>query len=289
MAWHIRMKQSLDIFLNNSIYTLLGLLVVEEFGLDFNTVDVGRAWLKYLPFACTAEDIALRNLKAGIPALEAGSTNNPYTEWIGAGIRADPWGYMAPGQPELAAEMAYRDAYLSHRRQGLYGPMFFAATIAAAFTVQDPLEAVQIGLTEIPAGCQLAQHIHWALAEAPRITTYRQARQMVEQHFAGIEHAHTVNNACLTVFGLAIGKTDFNRVIGETVAMGMDNDCTAATAGSIVGAIVGKAGIPRHWYQNFNNIIHSYLIGQPRYEISDVVERFAQQATRIYHWQSRHE
>ncbi|MEN4011231.1 MAG: ADP-ribosylglycohydrolase family protein [Bellilinea sp.] len=263
------------------VYTLLGLFIVEEYGPNFSTEDVGKAWLKYLPFAYTAEEAALRNLKAGIPAMQAAAHQNPFTEWIGADIRSDPWGYLAPGYPELAAEMAHRDAYLSHRRQGIYGEMFFSAAIAAAFQVKDPLEAIQIGLTEIPANCQLAQHVHWVLAEAPRITTYRQAREAVEERFAGMSTAHTLNNACLTIFGLSIGGTDFNRVIGETVAMGMDNDCTAATAGSIVGAILGRGGIPEHWYRDFNDTIHTYMIGTPQLAITDVIERFTEQARFI--------
>ena len=271
------------------VYTLLGLFIVEEYGPDFSTEAVGKAWLKYLPFAYSAEDVTLKNLKVGIPALEAGAFQNPFTQWIGADIRSDPWGYLAPGYPELAAEMAHRDAYLSHRRQGIYGEMFFSAAIAAAFQVEDPLEAIQIGLTEIPADCQLAHHVHWALAETTRITTYRQAREAVEQRFAGMAGSHTINNACLTIFGLAIGRTDFSRVIGETVAMGMDNDCTAATAGSIVGAIVGKAGIPQHWYQNFNNSIDTYMIGTPRLVITDVIDRFIEQTKRVNDRRNRNE
>ena len=269
------------------VYTLLGLFIAEEHGPDFSTEAVGRAWLKYLPFAYSAEDITLRNLKAGIPALEAADQNNPFTQWIGADIRSDTWGYLAPGFPELAAEMAYRDAYLSHRRQGIYGEMFFSAAIAAAFQVKDPLEAVQIGLTEIPADCQLAQQVRWAIDEAPHIQNYRQARQLVEQRFENMATVHTINNACLTIFGLAIGKTDFSKVIGETVAMGMDNDCTAATAGSIVGAIVGKDGIPPHWYQNFNNSMDTYMIGMPRLAITNVIDRFTEQAKRIYRRHTR--
>jgi len=264
------------------VYTLLGLLVVEEYGPDFSTGDIAKAWLKYLPFAYTAEEITLKNLNAGIPATKAGDWDNPFTEWIGADIRADPWGYLAPGYPELAAEMAYRDAYVSHRRQGIYGAMFFSAAIAAAFQAQNPIEAIRIGLTEIPAECRLAQHIKWALAEAPRIKSYRQAREAVDQRFVGMPSAHTVNNACLTVFGLTIGGIDFTRVIGETVAMGLDNDCTAATAGSIVGAIIGKAGIPAHWYRNLNNIIATYMNGIPQMELTDVIERFIEQAARVY-------
>ncbi|MFN8482575.1 MAG: ADP-ribosylglycohydrolase family protein [Anaerolineae bacterium] len=262
-------------------YTLLGLLIVENYGPWFTTADVGAAWLKYLPYACTAEEVTLRNLKAGVQALDAGAVENPFTEWIGADIRSDPWGYLAPGWPERAADMAYRDAYISHRRQGIYGEVLFSAAIAAAFSVSDPLEAIAIGLTEIPAACQLAQHIAWALDAAPRIKTYREARAAVDERFARVEGVHTTPNACLTIFGLSIGGTDLTRVIGETVAMGLDNDCTAATAGSIVGAIVGKDGIPPHWYQRFNNCIHSYLIGQPRFAISDVVDRFTRQAIQV--------
>jgi hypothetical protein len=63
--------------------------------------------------------------------------------------------------------------------------------------------------------------------------------------------------------------------------MGLDNDCTAATAGSIVGAVVGKKRIPPHWCRNFNNTVHSYLIGRPRFRINDLVARFGRQAERI--------
>ena len=137
-------------------YTLLGLLILEEYGPGFTTVDVGKAWVRYLPIACTAEEVALANLKKGISAHRAGTIDNPYCQWIGADIRSDPWAYAAPGDPELAAELAHRDACLSHRRNGIYGAMFFAAAQAAAFAVDDPVEAIRIGLTEIPRDCLLA-------------------------------------------------------------------------------------------------------------------------------------
>ena len=263
------------------VYTLLGLLIVEDYGFDFTTEDVGNAWLKYLPYACTAEEITLQNLKNGLPAEIAGSTNNPYCEWIGASIRADPWGYMAPGLPERAAEMAYRDAYLSHRRQGIYGEMFFAAAISAAFVLDDPVEALRIGLTEIPRDCALAEAIRWALDVSPKIKDYQMARAAVDSRFEGMDRVHTINNACLTVFGITIGGMDFTRVIGETVAMGLDNDCTAATAGSIVGAVIGKDGIPARWYKNFNDTIYSYVFGMEKFSLADVLKRFERQAVIV--------
>ncbi|MEI8189341.1 MAG: ADP-ribosylglycohydrolase family protein, partial [candidate division NC10 bacterium] len=80
--------------------------IVEKFGPAFTIEQAGIAWQKYLPLACTAEKVALQNLKNGCPASKTGEKNNPYSEWIGAFIRADPWAYMAPGWPEKAAELA---------------------------------------------------------------------------------------------------------------------------------------------------------------------------------------
>lgn len=208
--------------------------------------------------------------------------DNPFCQWIGADIRSDPWGYLAPGLPEKAAELAYRDAYISHRRNGIYGEMYFSAVIAAAFATDNTLEALKLGLTEIPKGCLLYKDVEWALEAGKDIYDYAQARKAVEERFGGMSGVHTNLNACLTIFGLMIGGDDFDRVIGETVAMGYDNDCTAATAGSIFGAAKGISGIPEKWYRNFNNKVLTYINGHPELKIDDVIRRFALQAEKVF-------
>ncbi len=255
-------------------YTQLGLLILEECGRDFTTADVGRMWRKYLPMAYTAEEVTLRHLQEGLPPELAGRTDNPYREWIGADIRSDPWGYAAAGNPELAAEWAYRDATLSHRWNGVYGAMYFSAAVAAAFTVDHPRDALEIALGEIPAECAMAETVRWALDRGKGIHHYREARAAVEERFGEMSCVHTLNNAALTIFGLLIGGRDFTRVIGETVAMGMDNDCTAATAGSIAGAVIGIDNIPAQWTRNFDDVVYSYLNGVERFSIQDLTHRF---------------
>jgi ADP-ribosylglycohydrolase len=262
-------------------YTVLGLLILERYGPHPTTAEIAEAWLDWVPYACTAEEIALKNLRAGVDVARVGSHENPFVEWIGADIRADPWGYVAAGWPERAAALAYADGYLTHRRGGVYGEMFFAAAIAAAFVVDDPLEAIRLGLTEIPRKCALAHAVRWALQVAPELKDYADARRAVDERFAGMHPVHTINNACLTIFGLAIGGLDVTRVLGETVAMGLDNDCTAATAGSIVGAIVGADRIPSHWTTPFQDQAHTYLRDHDTFAISDLVRRFARQRERI--------
>ena len=262
-------------------YTLLGLMILEEYGPDFTTDELGEAWIKYLPFAFTAEGIALDNLRKGVPPMQAAEVDNCFLNWIGADIRSDPWAYAAPGWPEKAAELAYRDAYVSHRRNGIYAAMYFSAAISAAFTVDNPVDALRIGLEEIPADCYLAREVRWALDTAGQIANYRDAAAAIEERYPLMGGAHAINNTVLTVWGLTVGGDDFTKVIGETVAMGKDNDCTAATAGSIWGAVYGKSAIPKHWYKNFNNTVHTFLYHQSPFAIDDVINRFIAQAEKV--------
>jgi ADP-ribosylglycohydrolase len=268
-------------------YTQLGLLILEKYGLNFTTANVAEMWKKHIPLAWTAEEIALRNLRAGIAPEKAGGIDNPYQEWIGADIRSDPWGYACAGWPERAAEFAHRDAALSHRGNGIYGAMFFAAAISAAFVVDDPILALKVGLTEIPQDCRLTHDIKWALRTAPKLKNFREARAAVERRFNGMHHVHTNNNACLTVFGLALGKNDFTKVIGTCVAMGYDNDCTAATAGSIFGAIHGIRSIPEHWWKPFGNRAATYLKGVQAFRNDEMVRRFAVLTKRVWNGANR--
>lgn len=263
------------------IYTQLGLLILEDYGPDFSVDDVGAAWMKYLPHAATAEGIALRNLHAGVPSMQAAEVDNPFMFWIGADIRSDPWGYGAPGYPEMAAEFAWRDATISHRRNGVYGAMYFSAVIAAAFALEDPMQALEAGLTEIPADCLLAREIRWALHNAGDVKDYKEARAAVDRRYAGMHRIHTINNAVLTIWGLSIGGEDFTKAIGETVAMGLDNDCTAATVGSVYGAAYGVDAIPSHWTRNFNNKAYSYINGIETFALDDMFQRYATQAERV--------
>ena len=130
-------------------YPLIALHLLEEYGPDFTTQHVGRGWQLKLPYLMvyTAERVAYRNLVNGLRAPETATYINPYREWIGAQIRADLWGWVCPGRPEQAAELAYRDAALSHTKNGIYGEMYFAAAIAASFAVDTVEEALLAGLT----------------------------------------------------------------------------------------------------------------------------------------------
>ncbi len=262
------------------IYTQLGMLILEDYGPGFSVDDVGAAWVKYLPVSPATP--VLENLQSGVAPTDAAEADNPVQFWICGDIRSDPWAYAAPGYPEKAAEFAWRDASVSCRRNGTYGAMYFSAVISAAFALGDPLAAVEAGLSEIPAECVLAREARWALDAASGIKDFRAARAAADARYAGMHPVHTINNAALTIWGLALGGDDYTKLIGETVAMGLDNDCTAATAGSIFGAAYGADAIPAHWTRRFNNKAHSFIIGQESFALDDMVNRFTALARQVH-------
>ena len=273
---------------DDTIYTLLGLLTLEKYGMDFTQEDMAEIWKRYLPLdgengsrGCYwGERIMMTNLLNGQELPEAGLEANPNLQNIAGWTRADSYGYVCPGWPEKAAELAYKDCSVNHRRNGVYGAMFMAAAISAAFAVDDPMEAVRIGLTEIPENCLFAEGIHWAL-EHP-CSDYREAADKMWAVYGGMFNGGAITNAIHVVMGLDIGKKDFTRTIGQTIAMSGDNDCTGATAGSIAGAVIGKEAIPSKWTDPFRGRMHIYLKGLPEYlDIEEVCGRYTALARKF--------
>ena len=273
---------------DDTIYTLLGLLLMEEYGMDFTHEDMAQIWQKYLPikgengsWGCYwGERIMMLNLKKGMNVSEAGINGNPNLQNIAGWTRADSYGYVCPGWPEKAAYLAYKDCSINHRRNGVYGAMFMAATISAAFVVDDPMEAVKIGLTEIPENCLFAEGIRWALDNKSQ--NYQEAADKTWKRYAGMFNGSALTNAIHVVMGLDIGGRDFTKIIGETIAMSGDNDCTGATAGSIAGAVIGIDNIPENWTRPFNGRMHIYLKELPEYlDIEEVCDRFEVLAKKL--------
>ena len=264
-------------------YTILGLHLLETRGPDFTSAQVGEEWLLRLPYmkVYTAERAAYRNLVNGIGPPETAFCKNPYREWIGAQIRADAFGYVAPGRPETAAELAFRDAALSHAANGIYGEMFFAALIAACLATDDLQEAIDAALAEIPANCRLAAAVADVRAWCCEDAGWEATCDRIMEKYGHYHPVHTINNAALVLMGLLHSGGDFSRAIAISVMGGLDTDCNGATAGSVMGALVGPEGIAQRWIAPLNDTLHSALDGMNVNRISDLAARTATVARAV--------
>ena len=265
-------------------YTLVALRVLEDYGPDFKWRDVATVWNTSLPYyaICTAEAQAIMNYNNAVPRKppsdwvtpEYTSTNrNPYREWIGAQIRADGWGYACAGNPELAAEFAFRDACWTHRANGIYGEMMFAAIMAAAFVVRDPVELVNIGLSEIPQNCKLAEACRAATAQVPGCEGFEDYMDWVQEHYGNLSGVHTVNNALVVIGAMIFGRMDFHGSICRSVEGGWDTDCNGATCGSIVGAASGVSGLTSSLVEPLHDTIKPRVIGFQEVSMTELAER----------------
>lgn len=252
-------------------FTAMNLFIMDKYGVNFSTNDVASYWLDFLPIACTAEDEALKELRKGVVS-EKVAENNPFIEWIGAAIRADAFGYVYAGNPYKAAKISYNDAILTHRRNGIYGEMFLAASIASAFCSSSPLEAIEDGMNFIPKTSRLYQDLAWAFSIKDRITNFKEARKVIDERFPGMDSVHTINNMCAIVFVLNIAKDDFTKAISNSVALGLDNDCTTATIGSLFGACYGMKVIDPKWYKDLGRDVHLFLRHKKVTTIDELVD-----------------
>jgi ADP-ribosylglycohydrolase len=256
-------------------YTILALRLVETHGPAFSAEDVGRAWLELLPFhrVYTAERAAYRNLVLGVRPPETASLVNAYREWIGAQIRADLFGYVSPGDPQRAAELAFRDASVSHVANGIYGAMWAAALVAAAFAETTTAAALRSALAVVPARSRLAEALREVVALHAGGTGWEAARDVLEERHGALGPVHTINNAAVVAAALLWGEGDFTRTLGLAVAGGWDTDCNGATAGSVSGAMRGAAALPEHWTAPLDDRIATALSGVGDQPISALAAR----------------
>jgi ADP-ribosylglycohydrolase len=255
-------------------YTILGIHYLRKYGRKFTTANVAFEWLDRLPYQMvyTAERAAYKNLVGSVPLGQVPYYHNPFREWIGAQIRADGFGYCAAGLPQLAAEFAHRDAALSHVKNGIYGEMLFAAMIAAACVCDDLDEVIEIGLSEIPRDCRLASALRDVCAWSDQNRDWKDTLAAIEAAFGHYNWVHTINNASLVIMGLKHGKMDLTRTIGIAVMGGMDTDCNGATAGSVVGAMLGEDQLPAKWIRPLRNHLRSFVVGYDNMAITDVAD-----------------
>ncbi len=255
-------------------YTVLNLLLYEEKGDSFTSLDVGEKWLVSLPYGLTytAERVAYRNLVWGFKPPETAVYLNPFREWIGAQIRADLWGYVSPGDPEKASLLAYRDASLSHIKNGIYGEMFFAAAIAAAFSLDSPEEIVLEALKAIPRRSRFAEMVEWILSLYRANMSWENAVSRILEKY-DYHPVHTINNAALVIAAFLWGEGDYSKTVVYAVLSGLDTDCNGATAGSLVGVMIGVTGIPFEWISPLNDVLNTAISGLGRVRISELANR----------------
>lgn len=226
---------------------------------DLSAAQIGQAWLNYAVegkaifwwggMGNSTEHTAYLRLKSGVPAPRSGSAElngRVLAEQIGAQIFIDGWAMVAPGDPELAADLARRAAGVSHDGEAVHAAQTIAAMEAEAFVEPDSNRLLDVALGLIPADCTIARMIAQVREWHASGEDWYATRRRIEEHH-GYEvyggACPVVPNHALIVAALLHGEDDFQRSLTIVNTCGWDTDCNSGNLGCLLGIKNGLAGI----------------------------------------------
>jgi hypothetical protein len=233
--------------------------VLDDKGRDATTEDFGEM-CKHAKYQLWHANLgARRALKRGVPATLSGTPKyNTHANDIDFQIESDFIGLMTPGLPQSANEIAWRAGRVMNYGDGIYGGMFVSGMYAAAFFEKDVRKVVEAGLASIPAkspyGLVIADVLAWS-KQYPQ--DWKKVWHLLEDNWDirdpcpdGALRPFNIDaklNGAYIALGLLYGDGDFTKTLDVATRSGQDSDCNPASAGGILGVMLGYKAIPEEW------------------------------------------
>lgn len=206
------------------------------------------------------------NIRNGITSPSAGHwKHNPHADDIDFQIEADYAGIMAPGMVNAAAYYCDEIGHMMNYGDGWYGGVYVAAMYALAFVSDDVDFVVEEALKVIPEQSRyyrcMNDVIQWHKAHPD---DWKSAWEMCHDRHSfdigcpeGVYQPFNIDaviNSAYIIIGLLYGDGDFERTIDISTRCGYDSDCNPASAGGILGTMLGYSNIPEKWMKNLREV-----------------------------------
>lgn len=257
---------------------LIWLFAAEKHGVfNLSARLLGEYWMQTILGPWNEYAVCRANIRNGLyPPLSGSCNNDKWKNSNGAWIRSEIWACLFPGEPDQAASFAYMDACADHCGDGIYAEIFTASLESAAFVISDIRKLIEIALSKIPADCRIARSVKLACELYDKKKNFAEARNALVKDSEDLGWFQAPANIGFTVLGLLYGEGNFGKTVCYAVNCGDDTDCTGATAGSVLGIIKGRSGIPEEWIEPIGdsiqtiaiNTLGGYLIPQTLTELS---------------------
>ncbi len=237
---------------------LLWLEVLEKYGMNIDSSLLADAWLSKCWYPFSEYGYFMKNYRRGIKPPYSGKFNNPFfKEGMGCAIRSEIWGFVFPGNPDLAIHYAYKDATLDHSDNAVLAEQFLAAIESMVFYEKDLMKLIDLGLRYVDIDSKLYRCIQQVVLSHERDSDdWKRARKSVIKNFGHSDFTNVVQNVGFIVISLLYGKGDLAKTVNIAMQCGYDTDCTCATAGAILGSIIGYDAIE----EVLKNYIQDYFV-----------------------------
>lgn len=259
-------------FNDDITFELAFLEVFKEKGYSITSKDIALSWVGLIPCGWSAEELALRNIKAGLFPPESGRYHNPFNEWIGAQMKAGICGMVAPGNPKLAAELAWKDGEIAHANNGILGEVFNAVMTSLAFGCSDIKEILKTAAKAIPKDSEYYSVIMFAFDCCQKYSNWRDALHDCEEKYKEYNWIHAYPNLCCEIIALWYGESDYTKTLHIITMCGVDVDCNAGMIMPILGIIKGTGIIPPKFMHEAFLTLETYMRGHQKIALKDLVD-----------------
>ncbi len=240
--------------------------VFDRLGIDAPADSLAIAFAKAPYPLWHANQAARYNILNGImPPASGHWLNSPHADDLDFQIEADFAGLMAPGMPNSAADITDRVGHIMNYGDGWYGGVYVAAMYSLAFVSDDIEFIVTEALKTIPAESKYYKCMSdvirfykqypddWKRTWLECERTWSSDIGCPDGVFAPFNIDATINSAYI-IIGLLYGQGDFFKTIDIATRCGQDSDCNPASAGGILGTMLGYDKIPEYWMKNLREV-----------------------------------
>ena len=195
------------------------------------------------------------------PPLTGSIVLNPWADFnISGQFVCECFGLIAPGMPQTAATIGLNYTRVTIDAEPAQTTQLFTSMIATAFITDDMDDILDAGLDAIDPNCTIREIVndvrHWHRLHPD---DWHRTRHLVKEKYSRHNGAmrdrngYELNTAS-TIAAVLYGEGDFVSSLKTAFNFGWDADNNAATAGTIVGVIMGY-----RWMMKQNwNIVDRY-------------------------------
>ena len=215
-------------------------------GKNVRESDFKSHWLNHVEFPWCEYGIATKNMKLGLDNPDTGRHNNWYwNTGMGSPIRSEIWGMVNPGLPAKAAFYAGIDSRLDHEGFSVHAEQYLSACAAIAFFDNNVESLLTEGLEYIPSDSPCSMMVNqvfdWNKAYSFDIVAGK-----IKSRYGDADFTASPMNVAFIILSLLNSNNSFDFVI-DALHLGHDSDCVVATAGALLGIILGYEAIPDVW------------------------------------------
>lgn len=227
---------------------LVWLEAFQERGLFLTSRDLEEMWFDRCEYNFCEYGVFMNNAERGIHAPLSGDWNNDFfRESEGCPIRSEIWGMACPGNPRLAAEYAKLDGELDHAGFSVEAERFLSAAAAAAFTCDSLAETFEAALAVLPRDSRTEQVLRHLQALCAQNTADAVLWRRIMRAYGDRDASKAIPNFAIVLAALLRHGDSFEECMTFCYNAGWDTDCTAATAGALLGILRGTAFLPEEW------------------------------------------